>query len=479
MLSPEELEIAKRAKELGKTREEALAGIQKYRASQANLPKQQKPNVLSHVGSVISTAGQNVQSAIAGEGQYQGESALRRGTEATAEAFSAVPKVALAVAPEPVREGAEKAGEVVGRAFKSLTDFIGSTPELQKFVAENPKLAKALEETAGTLSAGGEIAGNILGAQGTATTLSKGVDVAKNTISTGIEGLKSTSKAATAPIAETVGQTVKPENIMQRVARIPKGAQAQFEQMSGESVGKYLTKRGIYGNTDEIAEQLFKRFNESRNVADNALSQLEGVYQPPILKDMLSELVEREKRVSSPSTPSPDLARSQELLGKYNSGGISMDEINAAKRLYERNVRLGYNKMMNSEGVAKATNADTALRKWQFEQAKKLGLSNLDEINQETRLAKQLLDAIGKENAGSAGNNALGLTDWILLAGGDTTAIAGFLTKKVFSSKGVQSAIAKKLYKGETVGKPEAKMTKPTVSPRKKPEGLTSFLKRN
>lgn len=180
--------------------------------------QESKKNVLERVGNVISTAGQNVQSAIAGEGQYRGESAVRRGTEATAEAFSAVPKVALAVAPEPVREGAEKAGEVVGRAFKSLTDFIGSTPELQKFVAENPKLAKALEETAGTLSAGGEIAGNILGAQGTASTLQKSANITKQAT----QSIATNSKDAFATLRPTTADIAT-----ERASKIRKGFEEQ------------------------------------------------------------------------------------------------------------------------------------------------------------------------------------------------------------------------------------------------------------
>lgn len=51
MLSPEEIEIAKRAKELGKTPEEALAGISKYRAS-----KTTQPTTTQGGGGVIQTA---------------------------------------------------------------------------------------------------------------------------------------------------------------------------------------------------------------------------------------------------------------------------------------------------------------------------------------------------------------------------------------------------------------------------------------
>ncbi len=472
-LSPEERKIAEYGVANGKSKEQVIQAIAKYReqATKAQPTPAEKPGVVDRVKGVIGNASQNVREAVLGQGEYAGQNVLQRGVEATAAAFNAVPQTALAVAPEPVRQGVEKVGEKVGEQFNKLTQFIGSNPDLQKWVMENPDATDKIINTAKTLQAGGEIAGNILGAQGTASTLQKGADVSKVAAAKTADAVSTTANKAATAVGNTVAAPLKPEAIMQRVARIPKGAQAKFEATSGESIGTYLTKRGIYGNTEDLSKQLYDRFATSKQAADDALAALPGTYKPTPIKTVLKELLDREKRVSTPGALSPDFKVTRQLYNKLQTEGLTMTEINTAKRLYERNVRLDFVKQNLPEGVARATNLDNALREWQFTQAKKLGLQNLPDINKETRLAKQLLDAIGKESAGSAGNNAITLTDYILLAGGDPTAISAFVGKKLVSSKGIQSSLAKNLYKGETVGTPKAEFGAP------KP-GLEEFMNR-
>lgn len=232
---------------------------------------------------------------------------------------------------------------------------------------------------------------------------------------------------------------------MTRVARIPKAAQSKFEQLTGDTVGKYLVDRNIYGDQDQIATQLFNRFTKSKNVADEAFAKLPGQYQNGAIKDALNELVSREKRVSSPNVESPDLRRAIELQNKHNTVGLTMSETNEAKRLFERNVKTGYFKEMNADAIARSTNIDQALRDWQFKQAEQLGLDNIGVVNKETQAAKQLLDAMSKEIAGVGGNNAVSLTDWIVLSGSPdpATAIASYFGKKALSNKKLQSFIAK------------------------------------
>lgn len=258
-------------------------------------------------------------------------------------------------------------------------------------------------------------------------------------------------------------------SIMQRVARIPKGSQAKFESMAGESVGKYLESRGIYGNPEKVVAKLFDRFNLSKGVADDALEKLKGSFQPTPVKTALEELLKKETSKSSPGAMSPDLKTVMQLKNKLADQGLNMSDINAVKRLYERNVKLDYVKQNLPNETARANNLDSAIRKWQVEEAQHQGLKNLPEINKETQLAKQLMDALGKERAGSAGNNAVTLTDWIMLSGGDPTAIAGFFAKKGFSSKSLQSWFASKIGT-KTVGDPQAIFGEPKLT-------LTDFLK--
>jgi len=231
--------------------------------------------------------------------------------------------------------------------------------------------------------------------------------------------------------------------IMQRVARISKSKQEKFKQTAGESVGEFLTSRNIFGTPEQIAEKLTTTFQKSKNTADEALEILEGRFSPePVgtaLRDLKAYLID----VSSPGAVDPQLAKTTELLNKYENGGLDMTEINAVKRLYERNVKLDFLRSVNTKGITRANNIDNAVRTWQFAKARELGLKNLDAINRETRLSKQLADDIGKEYAGQEGNNAITLTDWVLLSGGEPSNVAGFLAKKTFGSKRVQSSVAK------------------------------------
>lgn len=435
-----------------------------------------KPDLTTRLADIGTGASAQIQEQIAGTGQYADKGAVERGVGATATAFGVVPQAALAMTPEPVRNAAETVGKGIGGALTWLTDKLGSTELAQNFVTQHPDAAKTLESMAGTTAGLGEIAGSILAVEGGVKTLTKSAPIVKSVVSsaqnvldTGISTLKSVPSGVASGVSKL---TPDAEAIMQRVARIPKGKQAGFEQMAGESVGSYLDKRGIYGNTEKISQQLSDRFMKSKAVADEAIASLPGEFKATPIKTALNELMQREKRISSPGVLSADFKTVQGLLSRYNKSGLTMKEINEVKRLYERNVRLEYKKSLGSspDDIARSTTLDTALRNWQFMQAQKLGLKNLPEINKETRLARQLLDDIGKENAGIAGNNAMTLTDWIMLSGGDPAAISGFLVKKGFSNKDVQSWIAK------NVSKNKVKIPEPSATLGAPKPGLQEFM---
>ena len=134
---------------------------------------------LAEVG--MSTA-ETIQQNIAGEGEFAGQTPLRRGTQATAAGFSAVPRGALAMAPEPIRKGVEAMGGFLGKQFGKVTEAVSETPlfkeigelEAQGFITkENAPELFAVRESLGATAAAGEIAGTIAGAEGVAGTVAK------------------------------------------------------------------------------------------------------------------------------------------------------------------------------------------------------------------------------------------------------------------------------------------------------------------
>ena len=257
-------------------------------------------------------------------------------------------------------------------------------------------------------------------------------------------------------IAKPSALLPKGENIMNRVARLTPRQAQKFKEMSGVSHGQYLKETGNFGTPKEIIEKEAQKFANSMKTADSALETLQGTFKPEPVGTAINDLVEREVRVSAPGAPSQDLERTIFLKKKFMEQGLTMPEINEAKRLYERNIRMDFVKQNLPEGIARATNIDNALRKWQFAKADELGLKNLPEINKQTRLSKFIVDNLGKQINGKVGNNGITLTDWIILSNGDPTAIGAFLTKKAVLNNRIQSRIAKAVSKKPTKGEVKA-----------------------
>ena len=359
----------------------------------------------------------------------------------------------------------------IAEGFQKLTDFFGSTKFMQE-AAEGLPEGGALEKSLDFASDLGEVAGFATGAKTVPKIAANTAKAATSGLSKGTEFLGNVTAKGTDGIKQATNSALDPSAIMQRVARVSKGKQAAFEELTGSSVGKYLVDRGIFGDVDEITQQLYKRFETSKGNVDKALDKLPGEYRSVPVGNALKQLAERERRISSPGAVSKDLERVNELLKKHAGVGLNMSEINEVKRLFERNVRLDYLKENVPDKVSQANNLDSAIRKFQFDKAQSLGFKNLGDLNKETQAAKQLLDDLGAEYAGSAGNNAVTLTDWILLSGGDPTAAAAFLVKKGVSSKGVQSALAKRLSPEATVGLPKAEFGEATI------DNYLEFLKK-
>lgn len=264
------------------------------------------------------------------------------------------------------------------------------------------------------------------------------------------------------PIPAAGIQKMKPNKIMDRVAGLGVQDRLKFKERAGKTAGEYLVERGIYGNDEEITQQLAKRWIDSRNVADGALAELDkfGTFRSRPVQTALEALAEREARISVPGVASKDTTLVNTLLNKYKREGLTMSEINQVKRLFERNIKVNYAKEAArsgaSEKIVQATNIDDAVRTWQFETAKKLGLQNLPDVNKETALAKQLLDAFGKRLARDEAKSGVSLTDWIVLSNFDPTSVSAFIAKRFFGNRGVQSSIARKFGGKATVGIPRS-----------------------
>jgi uncharacterized protein YnzC (UPF0291/DUF896 family) len=358
----------------------------------------------------------------------------------------------------------------VGRgALDMLTDTAGTALEAGSYaigggalpgIAKNTVKGKIIAGAAQGARAGGAaggVAGLGIGLQEEDRTVGS---VAKDTAVGAASGL--VAGAAFGGILPVPGAVARggraltdPVGIMNRVARINPTQARNFKKNSGgASHGEWLVERGIFGTDEEIAVQLATRSQQAYKTADAELAKLGGEWKVGAVDDALEELLQRETRVSTANTPSRDMARVTQLVNKNKENGLSMSEINEVKRVYERNVRLDYLKSNVPESIDRAKNIDSAIRNWQFEQADKLGFQNLKEINKETQLSRELGDALYARINGQVGNNAVSLTDAVLLAGGNPQSVAMAASRQFFGNQKLQSGIARKMAPKPTVGAP-------------------------
>ncbi len=347
-------------------------------------------------------------------------------------------------------------GEAVTGAVKSVVD----TEPVQKLVSWysnlEPQKKRDLDAVLGTASLATDVIGGAVAkpagqavVKATGRAVDKVVDVAKPIV----KGAKNVAN-----------DVVDPANIMQRVARVNPTQQVKFKDMAGQTVGEYLTDRKIFGSSEEVAQKLVDTFQKSKKMADDSLATLKGQFKPTPIKTAIDELLEKEVSISTKGALSKDLKKVMQWKNKMQKDGLTMSEINDVKRLYERNVKLDFVKQNLPDGVKKANTIDDAIRQWQVSKAEELGLSNLPEINKETQLSRMLADALGKKLAGSEANNAVSLTDWIMLSGGDPTAIGGYIGKRALSSSKLQSKVAEFSAKNRPTKTVSPKFTKPKPS---------------
>lgn len=361
-----------------------------------------------------------------------------------------------------------KVKEVVSKFGKEIV----KNPQVQNVIGwynELPQNAQDnIDAAGGIVSLIGDVAGLSAGKESVTTTAKTAIKGAENVVGTTVKGIKNVGSDVV-----KIGEKVVPKSpeIMNKVARLTPNQARQFEKLAGESHGSYLTRTGNFGTPQQIVENEANKFTQSLKSVDETLASLPGEYKSGVIDDALKGLKEKAIATSSDNVPSPILSRVNELINKNSKNGLTMSEINDVKRLYEREVKLGYNKLINADKVQTATNIDDALRKWQVSKAEELGFSNLKDLNKQTQISKALINSLGDQIIGKTGLNNISLTDWIMLSGGDPTAVGGFITKKFFSSKAVQAKIAKML----SDVKPEG-IKKPIITPSKQLPPLQSKI---
>ena len=199
------------------------------------------PSLGSRIKQDITSAGETVQSAIAGQGEFAGQSPVERGTQATAAAFGAIPSVASEFLPKPVRSALTAVGTGMENVVNWLGEKLGGTQVAQDFVTKFPDAAASLEKASRIGAAQGSIAGSILIAD-------QGVKAAKS-VPKAIE----TGKAKLGTLAEQQAKAAQTEaidaagKVVQGKAKQAPIAARTLERINTEDVKTYSDLSKVLG----------------------------------------------------------------------------------------------------------------------------------------------------------------------------------------------------------------------------------------
>lgn len=356
-------------------------------------------------------------------------------------------------------KGAVKQGAKEGLKYGAGTGLLtGAAQPLQEGDATAGQVA--ISGLVGTLmgAAIGPALGGILGGAGYGASKVVGAARTKATVASEKAAL-STAKKTYAKISD---------GLMQNLNKLKKSDQTKFFQQQNKSVGTWLNERKLAGTPEQTLENIADHFLNSKNAVDDSLNMLGGQYMkantPSTFVEMIDDVVRFAKNTRDPRYP-----EILKLAEKYETSGLSMEEINIIKRFFESKNKFNYGRdLTGAEKTQWATNVDADVRTWQFEQADELGLVNLRELNKETQGSKFILDNLMAEEMGKLGNNQMSLTDWVVTAGGGWQEL---VLKKGLTSKTVQGFVAKQLNKlsgrGEVRVKPVIKKPNTKLLPAK------------
>ena len=240
----------------------------------------------------------------------------------------------------------------------------------------------------------------------------------------------------------------KAEAISTRANRFNALDEEKFTKQIWETPWQFAVSRGMTDVGDDAIVKANQNYQKSLEEADKSIWAIEGNFSTKWQKDdILWELVWANKAKMELQPRNPDANKARQLFNKYESGeGLTMAEINEAKRIYQRNHTYTYEQLASNE-ARNSKYLQDSIREWQFKTARENGLSNIASINKTTKAWKMWADSLAKKLNRSQANNEFGITDWIALSGGTPENIALFLWKKVLSSKYVKSGIIKALWK--------------------------------
>lgn len=349
-----------------------------------------------------------------------------------------IPTTVGSFTPKQVVEAGSEA--IPEEAKQEIADKINAMTE---WYEQQPDAVKGALRTGGAL---GEIALGFLGGLEAKQLTKQGVKTLTPALSefkTGIGNQISVTTGKAKQFLDTKAVDMLNSNI--KIDPV-KGAKQFYDLSGGQTHGEFLLERGIVGTPEETVKQLTERFNTVKNNLDSGIASIGGTYKPQSAKKVIDELVARFEK-----TESPDLAKFKKMQAKFESEGLTTQEILDAKRVYEQKVKTGYLKEQNSVQVEKATNLDNAIREDLVRIAEDSGFENFRDMSKEIQLTKSLLNSVTSKQIKQIINNQFSLTDNMLMIAGaiEPSSLAVLGIKKIGGTPSIQAKIINAIASGD------------------------------
>jgi hypothetical protein len=244
MLTPEEKQIAEYGKKQGKTAQEVIQAIDKYRGSRIQTQAPKKQSFFGDLMGDIKGVGKDIKDVVLRRGKRLGETleADVRGEQGKASSvFQAATNLAVAPA-EVVGAGikgvtkavlTQKAEDKVKETISKFGQKVLSLPETKQFIQNYKDLEKESPEYARNvvaLAEGGEFLLTFLGLKGAKDLTKAGVQTGKEVLETGLEqGGKVLGRAgeAVAPVVRGAGELVESTGITRVPTNLATNVQAR------------------------------------------------------------------------------------------------------------------------------------------------------------------------------------------------------------------------------------------------------------
>lgn len=325
----------------------------------AGMPTFGKKSFTERVKEDFSKRGDRISSAVAGEGEFSGQSTLRRSTDAVTTALGGVLNTAYEAAPQPVRKGIDFVEKKIGEGVQVAADKLAET-ELIKGAAAGD--TAGLEDALGIAANAGQIAGQVTAIGGGVKTAQAGANVAKNagtTLARSTKEIASKLKANKNNIPNILGNDVDPnlKNLFKeatpekydKILEVVKNSADDIRNESGfEYVGNKMEESLVQLNKRKasIGQQKSNIINkakvglqdftpETRNtildiqralpddaVAKSFIAKLKNVRTKldadKVIDDMQDTLYTGNRNLTIPEGSRADLVL-RKAIGKYNS----------------------------------------------------------------------------------------------------------------------------------------------------------------